>query len=151
MNPKLPGRGSHFYVGPVGDVPTFRVSIFRKKSRPEVKISAKFQNRHLKSLERSNILRALLLVKNSDLMHTFDLIFPEQVCSFFQRFFQSRLKKIPNFLPVDMSTVTLPGQRSDMSLLRRVMCLLSDFQEQKRFEDAQELVGRRKYARKTNV
>ena len=52
---------------------------------------------------------ALLLVRNSDLMHIFDLIFPEQVCLFTNLFPEKGKKNFPGgHLPVHMSTFTPP-------------------------------------------
>ena len=72
---------------------------------------------------------ALLLVKNSDLTHIFDLVFPEQV-SLFSNLFQSRVKKIfyvGRHLPVHLSAVTPPGQGEEPTVhlvLRRGRSLI---------------------------
>ena len=56
------------------------------------------------------ILMALLLVKNSHLMHILNLTFPEQIY-LFQVFFQNKVTKIflSGHLPVHMSVVTHQG------------------------------------------
>ena len=74
------GGGVHFRIRLVGDVPAFRVSIFNKNSRTGSKISVKIPE------QVKFIIKALLVVKNSDLVHWFlqnryvffPKLFPEQ-------------------------------------------------------------------------
>ena len=69
----------HFHLGPVRDVPVFRVSIFSKSSRTVFEISVTIPKQAHDFPEQVKfILKGLLLImKNGNLMHIFGLIFPE--------------------------------------------------------------------------
>ena len=72
------GGGGDIHIGPVGDVPNFRASIFKNNSRTGFEISPKISRTGIGQIYP----KGSPINENSDLMHVFHLIFLEQICVF---------------------------------------------------------------------